>query len=1035
MFVGSGAFPFVGLSDVHVDAEASRLLRLVDPQHELALLSALDLSSLVAMPSQFLKDGIAALIPACATRVFGIFCFQGHWAAISFDLATAIARYYDGYAGITTAARDIIDAIADLWDLRQWNIQRFSILQQSSGTHCGIIALANWACYLGLMDSIEEEDALQWYRRLMHPRFIGQGGVEYNRAHAFLVSELPKHGVGQADAPGRAAAALKRLGASAILKASEGKNPWQALKALGNANDKPFQWVTPSELDRHVEARAKDKRGPMPKPKKHSDRKPKVLALTPAQVHIAQGAFADPLGEPVDMLSMEGISQTARGVVLVTHDEACRFIKDGKKRSVDALALLTLSPLDVPPDCALDVGRITWPAILTDSGEPLLIKGTCIQIGDIRVDPSVGSVTPSVVETDLLRVFVYRDQWPEDWLRFTGGPLRALIAHFSALQFCDKSCADRCPKFHPAIEESGINLVVLDAFAWTWFTKNGKVTPKAKAESFSLMIRVPRSGVQSLLNLSGTDGFYSELRDPDHRGSHPNYAVIWLPDDYDAARHRLLASDKALHLVRYHGKFGLRCHKKDEAHLHQVHFPGAHFIDCGTSLQFEVGPFPYGATKANIYEFLKGFSWTAKPLKPLRGVQDGRFWLVGSSDDPPSLVAPYADRFVAITKTKDAPAAKPAPAVVASLKTLQRITGPATVPKKDAWSFPMLGDPWKPSASQPAVAASSSAATSKLEEMEGRMSAKLAEQMQEQMKSVAEDTMIDTDHRLEQLEVNLQEMRAQQDKFQTWCNDAATQIGQLGTKMTTQDQRLSMIEGQVTQNTQATQSLSTQLSSLNSSFASEMTNALEKQSAHIEAMLNKKLRTSWLSRQPRKLSSWVGQLFALWTFLFCIRIGEATHPGPPEPASFVLGTANPSGLAGKSLALLDLPPGIWNFSETQCTEWGFQRVSRELRAFQSTGRRLSFTHGAYANPRVGSKTAGTWTGVAQMADCPLRQLAVPWRGFEYISGRAMISQFQLGSNSVLGASVYGPPKGPNKPHRSWPLSQRSLSWAQLDLGS
>ena len=851
MFVGSGSFPHVGLSDVHIDAEAFRLFRLVAAQHDTALLSALDLSSLVALPSQFLKDGLAALLPACATHVFGIYCDRGHWAAISFDLDTAVARYYDGYSGITTTARDLIDAIADLWDLRQWNIQRFSVLQQSSGTHCGIIALANWAWYLDLLETIEETDAMEWYRRLMRPQFVGTGNVEYNRAHAFLLTELPKHGVDASEAPARAAAALKRLGTSAILKASEGKNPWQALKALGNANEKPFQWVTPAELDKHVEARAKDKRGPMPKPKKTSERRPKVLALTPAQVQIADGAFADSMGEPVVMIPMEGISHSARGVVLVTHDEACRFIVDGKTRSVDALALLTLSPLEVPPDCKLDVGKITWPGILVDSGEPLLIKGTCIQLGDIRVDPTVGSVTPSVVETDLLRIFVFRDQWPETWDRFIAGPLRALISHFPGLQFCDKSCADRCPKFHPAIEEVGINMVVLDAFAWTWYNRHGKVTPKAKADSFSLMIRVPRSGVQSLMNLSGTDGFYSELRDPEHRGSHPNFAVIWLSDDFDAAKHRLLACDKALHLVRYHNKYGLRCHKKDEAHLHQVHFPGAHFIDCGTSMQFEIGPFPYGATKTHIFEFLKGISWTAKPLKPTRGVQDGRFWLVGSSDEPPSLVAPYADRFVAITKVRDVPLSKPAPSVVASLKTLQRITGSAGNKANvlsNPWSVPMLGDPWKTTASQPAsqlpTAAASSAASTKLEELEGRVSAKLVEQMHEQIKTVAEDSMLDTGHRLEQLEVNMQEMKTQQAKFQTWCNDAAGQIGQLGTTMTAQDQRLTMIEGQVTKNTQATQSLSSQITSLNSSFASELATAMEKQTAHIDAMLNKKLRTS-----------------------------------------------------------------------------------------------------------------------------------------------------------------------------------------------
>eukprot|EP00438_Fugacium_kawagutii_P001817 Skav203520 [mRNA] locus=scaffold687:164543:165553:+ [translate_table: standard] len=126
----------------------------------------------------------------------------------------------------------------------------------------------------------------------------------------------------------------------------------------------------------------------------------------------------------------------------------------------------------------------------------------------------------------------------------------------------------------------------------------------------------------------------------------------------------------------------------------------------------------------------------------------------------------------------------------------------------------------------------------------------------------------------------------------------------------------------------------------------------------------------------------------------------------------VIGIANPSGVNGKALSFLELPGGIWNIAETQCTDVGFRHFAGEIRAFQPPSRRLRLAHGAFAPPRVGSRSAGSWTGVAQMADFPLRQLDVPWRGHEWTSGRSLFSSFQVGPHCVLGAVLYAPPKGP-----------------------
>ena len=157
---------------------------------------------------------------------------------------------------------------------------------------------------------------------------------------------------------------------------------------------------------------------------------------------------------------------------------------------------------------------------------------------------------------------------------------------------------------------------------------------------------------------------------------------------------------------------------------------------------------------------------------------------------------------------------------------------------------------------------------------------------------------------------------------------------------------------------------------------------------------------------------WGGLHLIFWIFAFCLRLGEAAHPGPHTESPFVIGLANPSGITGKAQSFLDLAPGVWNIAETQATDVGFQRFVRELTAFQAPSRSLRAAHGAFAPPRAGSRVAGSWTGVAQVSDVPMRVLRVPWRGHEYVSGRANLASFHLGSHCVIGAIVYAPPSGP-----------------------
>lgn len=103
------------------------------------------------------------------------------------------------------------DAMARLWDLPVYSLDSQSLLEQHSGSHCGVIALVNLGAILGLWGTFTTEDALLWHDRILQPTYLGMGGVEWNKAHGLLLVELPKHGVTADVAPARATQALKNF--------------------------------------------------------------------------------------------------------------------------------------------------------------------------------------------------------------------------------------------------------------------------------------------------------------------------------------------------------------------------------------------------------------------------------------------------------------------------------------------------------------------------------------------------------------------------------------------------------------------------------------------------------------------------------------------------------------------------------------------------------------------------------------------------------------------------------------------------------
>ena len=183
------------------------------------------------------------------------------------------------------------------------------------------------------------------------------------------------------------------------------------------------------------------------------------------------------------------------------------------------------------------------------------------------------------------------------------------------------------------------------------------------------------------------------------------------------------------------------------------------------------------------------------------------------------------------------------------------------------------------------------------------------------------------------------------------------------------------------------------------------------------------------------------RLFVLW--FWCWRIGEAKTPGPDHEfnpdsqfdqiawrrscsGGALVGTCNPSGIAGKIDRFSSFPDGWWHVVETHAT-YGLQKqFSGALRKSSMASSPIRVVAGAPAPFRPGSNTAGTWTGVLQFANTPLRRIELPWPSEIAESGRVVAVMGTLGCFDLIQASVYLPPAGPTFP-KAHQLGEQLLS--------
>ena len=795
--------------------------------------------------------------------MFGLLLHDAHWIVFSLVChgSDLLVCWCDGLLGpCPSMLVDLVFLFQTAWrcDTVSWKFA--APVAQIHGSNCGALALLNLGILLGLWTSYSHEDAVALFDALLASQWRqGFGPQDEKTVIAWLEDFLPSKGVAIEAVTARAQAAIKRLGLSPIQEAIKQKDPWRALKNLGHARGKPFQWVTYDELQVHIQNRESSKfhtkQGPKPR-KPRGKATSAIVALSPDTLELFPTSFVDAAAdEPVGPIAFPEVVANARGICIVTPEQAAQLGNFANSLSSDALAIVSIGEL--PEICAEKQTTLMWPAFYTPTREPVLVKGTLANLGDISISLATVDDAPpvSVLDTAVIRMLVGKDLFEKDWSQLVKGPVKYIISLLTALQPCqDSECNHQCKFFHPSCDEE-VAQPVLDVWSWKWTSDGHKVVPATKAEFFSAFARIPLSALSSVLCQSGWFGIFIEPRPDSKQGTHPLYAVIWLPrhTSITQAMDCKRRTDNVLGLARMGNKLGLRTLKKHEAAVNALIHPGQDMALCTVRCIYEVGPLPHGLSPPQVAQLLKAWKWLAKPLRPNRSTADGQFWDIGTSDDPPAAILHTDHGSVTVTVKKDRTnTGSSAPQIQASVRTRKHMMAAPSSASSSSNTDPWLrSDPWQGyepvSEGQEVIftdgrTGTSTATKSKIEAMEERL-------FNEMEKRFAAPPGLEKQTEAElKLQTEVKELQAQTTQFKTWFNDIGSRFVGVDQKLAAQQGRMDELHSAMKDTVVQTQSLQKDVSNLNASFRAELQSSMESQTlaltTKLEALLEKRQRHS-----------------------------------------------------------------------------------------------------------------------------------------------------------------------------------------------
>ena len=429
------------------------------------------------------------------------------------------------------------------------------------------------------------------------------------------------------------------------------KQPWATLKSLGTRPHTTFQFVKHDELQLKIRQKEQSSYGiaKSRKDKQIKDRKAvhsTLMAhqLDPDLLEVIPDTFMVPEGTHVPHLGRDQLRHGAMGITISTVPDL-----------LPHLAVLTVGEVPADEMGTLEVTNLRFPVFHVEAKEAILVNGSLVQLGNpsiLRKEASKDAQAHTI-STQVLKVVVYKDQWPSEWATFVTAPVKITIEAAPTFMLCRTPlCGTSCGFFHAPYDEEDIETVVMDVWSRGWHNSKGHRSPPLEADAFSCLMRVPQLASHTLQRLSGQRGIYVEPRDSTGRTTDAKYGVIWMPGhSLKEISCKLAAAPKVIALVRKQDRYGLRFTNDHMEAAHKELKPNAPF-----EYLFHISPLPHGMQRPALQKLLKAWTWAAKPLQPKYAGPHGITWEVGSASSPPSTVLQHSGGDVVITEvTKEAP--------------------------------------------------------------------------------------------------------------------------------------------------------------------------------------------------------------------------------------------------------------------------------------------------------------------------------------------------------------------------------------------
>ena len=806
------------------------------------------------------------------------------------------------------------------------------------------------------------------------------GGASESQLVSSLQTLLHQHGVAHDRSNQCAQHLLKCLGHKSIAHILGAPNPWKDLKTKATQHNPPIQIVLSAELQQVVQDRIKQGKPFGKKATKNKSDKGStaIIKIQPSQICLPDGIFKQADGKPLGHIPVTQISSNSSGVALASIEEALPFFTLQSPISAGGIALIVLDHQDsrLPSGCEL----IKFPAQFRATDEPVLLTGALLQLGQTKVIRALPDAPTSIdeIQTQAIRVLVYRDEFDMEWTSFMQSPVRHLTEHevFSQMGSHD----------------------LIDVWDRQVLDSNFKKVAGSNAFLYAVNFRVPSQTAQDLHFRSGVSGIYVEPRSDNGRMPCPDHSVIWLPKR--GLRETLLTaqtSEIKCSVARNGLRYGLRVPRSQAADLHKAHRPDLDYIEGSTKQTFRIGPLPWGTTKQSLQKVFAKWGWPARVGQPAGQAADnhGVFWSAIASQNPSHWVFTMTHGDVLITRADNQQETGPKPShgIVASVRTIKAITKVGELPQ-DSGSDPWLvHDPWGKFQPQKPIVKDQLAA------MEASITTKVKAAIQ-----ATEDVHMPAaqDSRVQALE----------DQVKTLSANFNQMHSNLASFQQQQQQHNTQVASQVT-------TLKSQVESQASSLQGMIESKLDDQMTRLEALLSKRMRSGewpaapWLfANKPVSIQLTDAQIQSLQLYSIIYRIGEAKNPGPNDDdvqLGLTIGVANPTGLLTKASSLASLPgtvPAIWGISESQLSAAGIRKFHKELTAVKSAYRLFPSAPAPLRSNSVQS-IGGKPVGTAFLTTLPSKPLQHTWEDSVWQQARFNANTFLCQGQWIHGAVCYG----------------------------